>query len=36
MAGGRVVALCCERAGRWPWIFGGIELALAAALFAGA
>ena len=36
MAGGRVIGLCFERAGRWPWLFGALELLLGGALLATA
>ena len=32
MAGGRLLGFTCERAGRWPWVFGIIEVAAGAAL----
>ena len=32
MAAGRVVSLCVERTGRWPWVFLVMETALAGLL----
>ena len=32
MAAGRMLGFCVERCGRWPWVFGCVELALGGAL----
>lgn len=32
MAGGRLWGFACERSGRWPWVFGVIEVVVGAAL----
>ena len=32
MAAGRAIGFCIERSGRWPWIFGALEIVGALAL----
>lgn len=32
IATGRIVGFCLERCGRWPWLFGAVEIALGGAL----